>query len=154
MSIQDLSLQQPSAPQSGGSQFHLFKELPFELRRSIWKFCLPNRIVDIDFTSCQEDLSTACQGVGMTSLLNMSPPIITRVCKESRAVGFEGIDASLVGEDVHPDCDNFAYFRDNYWFNPSTDVIHLNVSTFSSLKASFRLTNDFVLWVFADLSEP
>lgn len=117
---------------SAGDTFHPFPRLPFELRRSIWKLCRPNRVLDVDWVPHDFNLLTTCQGLGLTSVLNSKPPIITRICRESRAVAFErdvNHDEKCLSEDTAPESDLFSNFweRPPYWFNASADIIHLNV---------------------------
>lgn len=61
--------------------FTLFPKLPPELRRIIWEFCLPSRVFEVHdlykYDHCQLEA---------TSRINTRPPIITRVCVESRLV--------------------------------------------------------------------
>ncbi|KAK4952421.1 hypothetical protein LTR10_009227 [Elasticomyces elasticus] len=79
------------SPESG---FPLFPQLPLELREEIWRFCLPNRVHELDRPLAEnvydvdEDHPAPCH-LQRTSLVNGYPPLISRVCRESRAVAHE-----------------------------------------------------------------
>ena len=122
-------------PVSVAASFHRFPELPPEIRHAIWKLCWPHRVCDMDQIPCAEDVAftTACLGVGMTGFLNSLPPVIAQVCRESRAL-FSGRhtaavrDAVLAGEDLlAPESRDFGCYADMDWFDPGTDIVHLNV---------------------------
>ncbi|KAK1521267.1 hypothetical protein CABS01_05772 [Colletotrichum abscissum] len=77
-------------------EFHLFPELPLELRRAIWNECLPHvRIVEINKpykggyiyngSMSKNDGIEECTHQ-MTYKLNSIPPVIAAVCRESRQV--------------------------------------------------------------------
>lgn len=96
-----------------------------ELRRAIWKLCLPHRVVELDIPS-NGHIDTYCQ-LWRTSSINSRPPIITRVCCEARQVAFEkgGLTWDVIGVDDGP-----VWWANNSnltpWFNPTTDIVHLN----------------------------
>ncbi|KAI0139011.1 hypothetical protein F4776DRAFT_46362 [Hypoxylon sp. NC0597] len=82
--------------ESQGPVFHLFPRLPPELRLAIWSECLPHRVVELqrplsgiafDF---QETPLETCK-LELTTRKNSYPPIISRVCRESRAIAFETV---------------------------------------------------------------
>jgi hypothetical protein len=127
----------------GASHFHPFPRLPLELRRIVWGLCRPHRIVDLDYTLSPEDLLTACRGVQRTSTLNSKPPIISRVCRESREVALQGMEAPVF-EDTVPSSENHVCIRHNYWFNSSTDLIHLNVSIRNPSHSSSNKSYGFI----------
>lgn len=73
--------------------FHPFPRLPLELREEIWRLCLPYRVYEIDHP-CEsivyrvdtlEEDNIPCR-LYPTSKSNLRPPLITRVCRESRRV--------------------------------------------------------------------
>lgn len=72
--------------------FHQFARLPVELRLIIWRECLPHRILEMDYPQPNyvfaSDDPAPC-GLGRTTTLNGLTPVITRVCRESRAVALE-----------------------------------------------------------------
>lgn len=103
-----------------------FGRLPFELRRDIWKLALPkHRVMEID----RPLGDNTKHNDNKASFANSRPPLITRVCRESRSVAFEegGINGVHVNADIvlAPGVDKFI---DNAWFNPRTDVVHMNYS--------------------------
>lgn len=89
--------------------FHPFSRLPLELRQEIWRLCLPHRVTEMDYTRADivfdvfdpDNLAELGYGVGEllrwhkdntpcelhpTSKSNVRPPLLTRVCRESRRV--------------------------------------------------------------------
>lgn len=77
------------------SAFHPFRKLPTELRLIIWRLCLPRRVHQLEnpldeflFNVPREDAPSPCN-LSSTTWINGRPPVITRVCRESRAVAFE-----------------------------------------------------------------
>lgn len=71
-------------------EFHLFSRLPPELRRAIWKDCLPNRVVEWEppYIFSQTWPEMMFDEINI-SKPNSRPPILTEVCWESRQVAFE-----------------------------------------------------------------
>jgi hypothetical protein len=67
------------------SKFPRFPDLPAELRVMIWSYCLPHRVVELD-VSPRTILAPVSCGFLWTTTLNGLPPLISRVCRESRAV--------------------------------------------------------------------
>ncbi|KAJ5248885.1 hypothetical protein N7468_000336 [Penicillium chermesinum] len=116
---------------SVSDEFHFFPCLPPELRRMVWRFCLPSRVCEIDapYDQCAFEenhvYGPPCE-LQTSTLQNSRPPVITRVCHESRAVAFE-TGCQLNASYGHGAPDGFEYRRAiTTWFDPSRDVIHLN----------------------------
>lgn len=70
--------------------FHPFPRLPLELREEIWRLCLPHRVHEIDnplayIVYNYEDEKHPCS-LTSTSKSNVRPPLVARVCRESRRV--------------------------------------------------------------------
>ena len=73
--------------------FHPFPRLPLELRDEIWRLCLPYRVYEIDrpinhiifWTRDPDNITYPCS-LTSTSKSNVRPPLLTRVCRESRRV--------------------------------------------------------------------
>ncbi|KAJ6133233.1 hypothetical protein N7471_008448 [Penicillium samsonianum] len=108
--------------------FYFFSRLPTELRLAIWRECLPCRVIEIDqpFDELVFDLvtQTPCE-LRTTSATNRHPPLISRVCRESRLV------ASKAGHNIEKkapkDSDWFSSGKfEKLWIDPSRDSIHLN----------------------------
>jgi hypothetical protein len=102
----------------------LFLRLPAELRRAIWRQCLPHRVMDLDIPD-KDEVGTYCQLCG-TTFLNTIPPIITRVCLASRKVALE--NGGVQGKDDYRNAPSWSANNDNrrQWFSPATDIVHLN----------------------------
>ena len=71
--------------------FPLFPKLPTELREAIWRLCLPYRVSELDLPV--PDLvfdkgQLACE-LQATTQANNLPPLVSRVCHESRSVAFK-----------------------------------------------------------------
>lgn len=118
--------------------FHLFPKLPTELRLEIWRLCLPNRVWESDFPTDQgffwtqdPDGSYPCD-VTSTAKLNGLPPVLTRVCQESRDVAHES--GGVITENFYKDLPAEDYFMtttsagiaDDFWVDPKRDSVHLN----------------------------
>jgi hypothetical protein len=105
-------------------EFHLFPHLAPELRRLIWKECLPHRVVEMYVPGLLLS-GTHCELV-RGSFRNTLPPIITRVCRESRQIACE--KGHLLSRHGYPD-DFYEWDRPSLsrrWFNPATDILHLD----------------------------
>ncbi|KAH0171372.1 hypothetical protein KCU67_g2214, partial [Aureobasidium melanogenum] len=121
--------------------FHPFPQLPTELREEIWRYCLPHRVSEMDnpanfivyFTREDDDNDKRPCSLGMTTFNNNHPPLLTRVCRESRRIAFQsGNWATVIREkgNLHrasePEWEamNFIYY--DYWQDPLRDSAHLN----------------------------
>lgn len=95
-------------------EFHLFPLLPSELRRAIWKYCLPRRVVELYAPSVENKLDDCLLP---ESFPNPQRPVLTRVSREARYVVCES--GYILSRGGH---------RKNYcgWFDPTTDILHLN----------------------------
>lgn len=82
-----------SCPQSTPDRtFHPLSRLLKELREAIWRRCLPDRVCEIDVPAseliyCDNDSRPPCN-LHYTSTQNELPPLITKICHESRTVAF------------------------------------------------------------------
>ncbi|KKK12928.1 hypothetical protein ARAM_006913 [Aspergillus rambellii] len=93
--------------------FPLFARLPAELRRMIWMECLPARIFEYDAPEgWAVPISTVCD-LGWTTCQNWKPPVLTRICHESRSIAYE------VGV-----IDNRRGWP--RWFSPAQDIAALH----------------------------
>lgn len=130
------------------TSFHLFPKLPQELRDAIWRECLPCRVIEIDFPTEEamfelSDLpleqfddddrpihrEPSCK-MRNTSMINAKPPIISRVCRESRAVAFE--TGSLLEHPRVPDEPRLRHRIRKHWVDRARDtVVHLHVNRYS-----------------------
>ncbi|KAJ4385609.1 hypothetical protein N0V93_010038 [Gnomoniopsis smithogilvyi] len=119
---------------------HYFPRLPQELRDNIWRECLPWRIVEIDDYLARYSLNgpldddsdhdhqaqppTACF-MRSTSKLNASPPIITRVCRESRRVALRTggfMDRPFPTGPPH----GWKSRKMRNWFDKERDIVHVH----------------------------
>jgi hypothetical protein len=74
--------------------FHSFSRLPTELREGIWQLCLPHRVYEMDdpvdfvvYKAFRPEDKIPCSLMS-TSRSNIRPPLLARVCRESRRVAF------------------------------------------------------------------
>jgi hypothetical protein len=74
--------------------FHPFSRLPTELREGIWHLCLPHRVYEMDdpvafvvYKAFGPEDKIPCSLMS-TSRSNTRPPLLARVCRESRRVAF------------------------------------------------------------------
>ena len=114
------------------STFHIFPRLPVELRLAIWRECLPHRTceLDIPLDSIVFNLQTNAPSCKLwdTTYMNGRPPIISRVCRESRAVAFETGRFRVFSEDMPQD----AWWSSgntvslDAWEDYTRDSVHLN----------------------------
>lgn len=110
--------------------FCLFPKFPPEIRLAIWRECLPHpHIVELDYQ--QEDIiwdqKPQCRMNSRITSNNAAPPIISRVCRESRAVAFESGRPQLLPDPNIPDTDDFCqYMPRNPWLDTARDIVHLN----------------------------
>lgn len=124
--------------------FHIFPWLPVELRLEIWRLCLPHRVCEKDhavyrilFNIWDRDTPIPCF-LYQTSEVNGRPPVIARVCHESRAVAlktggyYEFLYCDTAGPlpifgppDLRPWwCAGNSI--NEAWFDRTRDVMHLN----------------------------
>ncbi|CRG89004.1 hypothetical protein PISL3812_06039 [Talaromyces islandicus] len=99
--------------------FPAFKRLPLELRRIIWKLCLPCRIAEEDIVYFLLDGNESRQAcwTRRTTYLNAQPPVIAFVNSESRQVALEEGRRSKPNESTS---------LESIWVQPRRDVLHLN----------------------------
>ncbi|KAK5111585.1 hypothetical protein LTR85_011814 [Meristemomyces frigidus] len=115
--------------------FHLFPQLPAELRDEIWRYCLPNRIWERDepeaslvyvFEIDEENDPTPCS-LWHTTVVNGCPPVISRVCRESRSVAFETGSEPAVFDEEPPEDSRWSCSIDAaYWLDRTRDSVHMN----------------------------
>lgn len=109
--------------------FHYFSQLPAELRIAIWRECLPHRVVEIDYVmdnyADAYPVPPPCY-LRRTSNVNRQPPVISRVCRESRHAAFE-TGYQLVKESPPSGSRwNSSLLITKPWIDHSRDTIHLN----------------------------
>jgi hypothetical protein len=127
--------------------FHRFTRLPLELREEIWRLCLPHRVYEMDDPIAryvygvleEADDNTPCW-LGGTSRSNVRPPLLTRVCHESRRVAFatgkwvSGLrwrpNAWSVNGPDEADWITGNVIDEGFWQDPSRDIVHLNWTSF------------------------
>lgn len=117
--------------------FPKFLDLPAEIREIIWRECLPRRVVEIDgpyadsifhaWSFRRRKEAIPCS-LSMTSALNTCPPLITRVCRESRTIAFKS-GVFVEAEDTVPVTVQWYagnMMRGLAWRDSTRDSLHLN----------------------------
>ncbi|RHZ45753.1 2EXR domain-containing protein [Aspergillus thermomutatus] len=108
--------------------FYLFPKFPTEIRLAIWRECLPRHIMELD--DQQDDLiwdEPPCSMNWKITWTNAAPPVIARVCRESRAVAFESGRPQLLPDENNPDTYRFSnYMVKQPWLDTARDAVHLN----------------------------
>lgn len=118
------------------NDFTPFSRLPTELREEIWRFCLPHRVSEIDYPadfmvydSIDSKAKLPCS-LRSTSINNTRPPLLTRVCRESRRIAFESgklFTLQMSWEGLSEDEWEAGNIMDrDTWQDPSRDSAHLN----------------------------
>lgn len=113
------------------TSFHLFPDLPTELRLAIWRECLPRRVLELDrpiphlaLRAWHDDGDLPICSMEHTTKANSVPPLISRVCHEARSVALEK------GRPL-PDPDEttmLGTWRSGQWLDPARDTVHLHFS--------------------------
>ncbi len=135
--------------------FHLFPQLPAELRLAIWRECLPYRVVELDW-QCDEWLfegGLPCQNNRRTTDINAQPPIITQVCSEARAVAFETggtVPDSYERDDEAWYPSSRQLHLSEVWFDHARDIIHRNWEPLDDIEyISYGDPLNHLLWITA-----
>ncbi|KAG9957798.1 hypothetical protein KCU61_g8857, partial [Aureobasidium melanogenum] len=128
--------------------FHPFPRLPLELREEIWRLCLPHGVYEMDEPSSRivwedlglveidaEDDKYPCWFY-WNSKSNIRPPLLTRICRESRSVAWrtgEWIplpewrdDAWSFEDPCEADWKTGKVIDRGHWEDTSRDTVHLN----------------------------
>lgn len=122
---------------AAAKSFHCFPQLPKELRKAIWRECLPRRVLELDVPRADllaQDLPDELEGTVScrledTTSLNSKPPVIAQVCFEAREVAFETgrlIDFRDLWDGASVNVHGTAGPRYACWFDPACDAIHLH----------------------------
>jgi hypothetical protein len=115
--------------------FHYFVRLPPEIRRLIWRLCLPYRVAEEEeacFSFDGEECRQACVARRIANL-NAQPPTLAFVCTESRQVAMES------GHSLE-----LSVGADWIWVQPQRDMLLLNW-----VRRAYN-----VWWQTSDLSSP
>lgn len=100
--------------------FTYFPQLPVELRRMIWEFCIPRRVVELEIPIKSILSETNCD-LSWTNRQISVPPLIRQVCRESRKVALEnGGPLQDYSESVQV---NFNWKATDAWFSPKYDIV-------------------------------
>ncbi|KAJ5414280.1 hypothetical protein N7509_000907 [Penicillium cosmopolitanum] len=106
------------------TEFLLFPFLPWELRRMIWLECLEGRVVELEVPPVMFLSAHSENCLSWTAHQNTRPPVLTRVCKESREAALSQCAWALDERDVsHLFVDYIPIPTRNPWFNPAKDII-------------------------------
>lgn len=107
------------------TEFHLFPYLPWEIRRMIWLYCIEGRVVELNVPQVRYSSSHSENCISWTTHQNTRPPVVTRICQESRQAALSQCAWTLAeGEAVNPS-DDYITTR-SPWFNPAKDIVAFN----------------------------
>jgi hypothetical protein len=81
--------------------------LPPEIRRIIWNLYLPSRTFELEIP-LYDKIKTCCELL-WTSRANWKPPVLARVCHESRTIAFEHVDLEEYQDEKFPRWLNRAF---------------------------------------------
>lgn len=121
-----------SVVQSSGV-FRYFPRLPAEIRDHIWALCLPHRVRELDkpiyWNIFPESSPAPCTELVYTMYRNAAPPLISRVCHESRAVALEARgdnDAWSLPQEHPAHWTSTIGYGERCWRDRTRDSPHLN----------------------------
>jgi len=113
------------------ASFPQFLQLPPEIRIQIWELCLPRRVLDIDLPdvyatdpahfSNEDDydiFQLMCQFRHCHVKRNVEPPILLRVCQETRDI--------VLRNGHYIDSPSYDRCIPRLWVQPKRDVLNLN----------------------------
>ncbi|KAJ5355475.1 uncharacterized protein N7496_012687 [Penicillium cataractarum] len=132
-------------------EFHYFSQLPTESRLAVWRECLPIRVVEIDYpwddgVNWSRPYRPPCT-LQKTTNINRCPPVISRVCRESRLVAFEAGHYRDRGSPPREARWISDLEVDQSWIDPSRDLIHLNwTPSYSAGYQSDGSALDYLSW--------
>lgn len=102
--------------------FDLFPKLPTELRLLIWRMCLPCRVMELDLNHADMYWDEPpCDLHWLITRINACPPIISCVCRESRAVARKSAGPEDTWEHQFG-----ANMIDPSWLDTARDEVHLH----------------------------
>lgn len=137
------SASRSTSPRMANNTFHPFPRLPTELREEIWRFCLPHRVYELDqpierfvYEVLEEEDENIPCWLWKTSRSNVRPPLLTRVCRESRRVALATgkwvsylrwrRNAWSVNGPYEADWNTGNVIDQGFWQDSSRDTVHLN----------------------------
>lgn len=130
--------------------FPRFPDLPVELRLMIWSYCLPHRVMELDMSTRAIGPPLPC-GLTLTSTLNGLPPLISRVCHESRTVALQS--RSMIPEaDVPEEASWLFAMKTQHPIDPLRDIIHLNWEPGSPEFSSHGSSFFYLAWYAASVA--
>lgn len=137
---------------ASASGFPQFPKLPRELRDQIWQNCLPHRVRELDTPHYlvyyeeneSPEIPRPCK-LYYTTFCNSRPPLISRVCHESRVVAFKCgkvvADARKRDQDRPPEARWWSMLSVNWtWHDDQRSLVHLNWT--HSNAADYQFTPD------------
>lgn len=138
---------------NNSQEFLFFSQLPTELRLGIWRICLPNRVVEIDYPWDEGVfyLNLPPCKLQQTTNINRRAPVISRVCHESRMVAFE---TGYYRDEGWPPQEapwHSNLFVERMWLDPCRDITQLNWTlVYSAGYCGLGSALDFLAWIAAE----
>lgn len=120
--------------------FTSFSRLPYEIRAMIWLECIPSRVVELD-VPCNEILPAHTETcISWTAHQNTRPPVLSRVCHESREIILK-----LYGRPLNTRRDDLYGCTQSVWFNGKKDTVFLSSILCFSLPPSDNGGDDYFI---------
>ncbi|KAH9993897.1 hypothetical protein F4779DRAFT_623417 [Xylariaceae sp. FL0662B] len=94
--------------------FPQFPKLPPELRLEIWAYCMPHRVVQMYDPKYAKSERRQRLARNCGTPMSTGPPLISRVCHESRIFALR-----------HGSAETAALLEKPVWFNWTTDTVHI-----------------------------
>jgi hypothetical protein len=123
------------------TDFPRFSELPAELREEIWLYCLPARVFELSspndgviFWEPGKSITKdqfPCE-LRHTSRMNRVPPLIAKVCHESRILAFKTGAFTSTVDDLPTDTERPPESQwpmadaNKHWLSRSRDTVHMS----------------------------
>lgn len=125
--------------------FHPFPRLPLELREEIWRLCIPHRVYEMndpnariiyDILEAEAEKDNIPCWLLISCWSNVRPPLLTRICRESRRVAFAKgkwipllrwrSGAGRFDQPREADWNTGKVEDRGFWKDTSRDHVHLN----------------------------
>ncbi|KIH89498.1 hypothetical protein SPBR_07354 [Sporothrix brasiliensis 5110] len=105
------------------AEFHLFPELPYEVRAAIWELCLPHRVEELECPHRYIRWPYIGCTLFSAHMANRRPPAISRVCHEARKIALQTGEAyaryvTSLAERFPVAPDRMERYNSHKWYMP------------------------------------
>jgi len=98
-----------------------FSDLPFEIRKMIWLYCIPSRVIELEVPPDRRLPSHSATCISWTTHQNTRTPVVTRICRESRQVVLKECGGPIDHKEARPSTEYKVTKMP--WFYPGRDII-------------------------------